>query len=253
MTDNASSLAGKWALVTGSSSGIGQAIAIELAKSGANVVVHGNRNREGANLIAAEIQQLGRQAKTLFFDLSTSDACKSLVAEAWSLAPIDIWVNNAGVDVLTGAPSEWTFDEKLAALWQVDVRATVEVSRLVGQKMLARERGTIVNIGWDQVAEGMEGDSGEMFATTKGAVMAFTLSLAKSLAPSVRVNCIAPGWIKTEWGDEASEYWQQRAIEESLLERWGTPQDIAHATRFLVSDEAAFITGQILNVNGGRA
>ena len=109
--------------------------------------------------------------------------------------------------------------------------------------MKQRGSGSILNIGWDQAATGMEGDSGEMFATTKGAVMAFTLSLAKSLAPEVRVNCIAPGWIKTDWGEEASDYWQQRAIGESLLQRWGTPEDIAKAARFLASDEATFING----------
>jgi 3-oxoacyl-[acyl-carrier protein] reductase len=81
--------------------------------------------------------------------------------------------------------------------------------------------------------------------------MAFTRSLAKSLAPRVRVNCVAPGWIKTSWGEDASEHRQQRAIAESLLERWGTPEDVARAVRFLVGPEASFITGQVLNVNGG--
>jgi 3-oxoacyl-[acyl-carrier protein] reductase len=98
----------------------------------------------------------------------------------------------------------------------------------------------------------MEGDSGEMFATIKGAVMSFTKSLAKSLAPEVRVNCIAPGWIKTSWGEEsASEYWQQRAVKESLRSRWGTPADVAAAACYLVSPGADFVNGQILPVNGG--
>jgi 3-oxoacyl-[acyl-carrier protein] reductase len=81
--------------------------------------------------------------------------------------------------------------------------------------------------------------------------MAFTKSLAKSLAPEVRVNCVAPGWIKTAWGEEASEYWQQRAVAESLRNRWGTPEDIAAAVSFLASPEADFINGQIVPVNGG--
>jgi 3-oxoacyl-[acyl-carrier protein] reductase len=97
----------------------------------------------------------------------------------------------------------------------------------------------------------MEGDSGELFATIKGAVMAFTKSLAKSLAPHVRVNCIAPGWIKTAWGDQASGPWQDRAVRECLLERWGEPRDIAEAIQWLISPGAGFITGQIVNVNGG--
>lgn len=250
-TDN-NNLTGKWALVTGSSSGIGRAIAVELAHSGANVIVHGNRNRAGAKQVAAEIADLGVDAKILLCDLSDLTSLDGFVAQAWQIAPLDLWVNNAGVDVLTGEAADWPFDRKMAALWEVDVRATVQLSRLVGEKMKQRGSGSILNIGWDQAATGMEGDSGEMFATTKGAVMAFTRSIAKTLAPEVRVNCIAPGWIKTDWGEEASDYWQQRAIGESLLQRWGTPEDIAKAARFLASDEATFITGQILNVNGGQ-
>jgi 3-oxoacyl-[acyl-carrier protein] reductase len=115
-----------------------------------------------------------------------------------------------------------------------------------------RAGGTIVNIGWDQAQWGMAGDSGEMFAAVKGAVMSFTRSLAKSLAPQVRVNCIAPGWIQTKWGQHASDYWQQRAKGESLLERWGTPDDVAAVACFLVSPAARFITGQSWDVNGGR-
>ena len=109
----------------------------------------------------------------------------------------------------------------------------------------------ILNIGWDQALWGMAGDSGEMFAAIKGAIMAFSQSLAQSLAPRVRVNCLAPGWIKTAWGEQASDSWQQRAVREALLERWGTPQDVATAARFLVSPAAAFITGQVIPVNGG--
>jgi 3-oxoacyl-[acyl-carrier protein] reductase len=81
--------------------------------------------------------------------------------------------------------------------------------------------------------------------------MGFSRSLAMSLAPAVRVNCIAPGWIQTEWGEGASEGWQRRVMDETPLRRWGRPQDIANIARFLLSDEAAYITGQIINVNGG--
>ena len=117
--------------------------------------------------------------------------------------------------------------------------------------MRDRAGGTIVTIGWDQAETGMEGDSGQLFAATKGAVMAATRSLAKSFAPQVRVNCVAPGWIRTAWGEQASEAWQRRAVRESMLGRWGTPEDVAHAVRWLVSPAAGFVTGQIVNVNGG--
>ena len=91
----------------------------------------------------------------------------------------------------------------------------------------------------------------EMFGAVKAAVMAFSQSLAASLAPHVRVNCLAPGWIKTAWGEVTSEYWQQRAKGESLLGRWGTPEDVAQVARFLASPAAGFVTGQIIPVNGG--
>ena len=117
--------------------------------------------------------------------------------------------------------------------------------------MHKRGEGAIVNIGWDQAEHGMGGASGELFSASKGAVMAFTKSLARSLAPAVRVNCVAPGWIKTAWGNEASQYWQERAREESLLGRWGTPEDVAEAVAFLASPAAGFITGHVLPVNGG--
>ena len=109
----------------------------------------------------------------------------------------------------------------------------------------------ILNMGWDQAERGMAGDSGELFATAKGAVMAFTRSLARSLAPTVRVNCLAPGWIKTKWGEQASRYWQDRAANESLLARWGTPEDVARVARFLASPAAVFINGQTIAINGG--
>ena len=97
----------------------------------------------------------------------------------------------------------------------------------------------------------MGGETAELYAAAKGAVMAFTRSLAQSLAPEVRVNCVAPGWIKTAWGQRASERWQDRAQRESLLRRWGTPEEVAAAVRFLVSPAAAFITAEVINVNGG--
>jgi 3-oxoacyl-[acyl-carrier protein] reductase len=111
--------------------------------------------------------------------------------------------------------------------------------------------GTILTLGWDQAERGMEGESGEIFAAVKGAVMAFSRSLARSLAPAVRVNCIAPGWIRTAWGETASDEWHERVRRETPLERWGAPADVAALARFLASPAAAFITGQVIRVNGG--
>lgn len=248
-------LSGRVAVVTGSSSGIGRAIALALAADGADVVVHARKSGEAAAEVAVRIRALGREARVVLTDLADPTQDDVLLDQAWDWKnQVDVWVNNAGADVLTGDAARGTFEEKLEWLWRVDVQATLRLSRSVGRRMqqsAERRDRTILNLGWDQAEHGMEGDSGELFATVKGAVMAFTKSLARSLAPEVRVNCLAPGWIRTAWGDHASEYWRQRACRESLLGRWGTPEDVAQVARFLASPEATFVTGQVIAVNGG--
>ena len=246
------SLAGRTAVVTGAGSGIGRAIAQELAAAGAHCFLHTGSNRAGLDESMAAVRAAQVQAAGEIADLASCEAQDRLVEQAWSWRDgVDIWINNAGVDVLTGPRAGWSFEQKLAALWEVDVVASARLSRAVGKRMRATGHGAIINIGWDQAEQGMAGDSGELFAMIKGAVMAFTRSLAQSLAPAVRVNCVAPGWIRTAWGQDASPAWQARARREALLDRWGTPADIARAVAFLASPAADFINGQIVPVNGG--
>ena len=245
-------LEGLTAVVTGSSGGIGRAIALELAAAGAAVLVHARKSKHASETVAAEVRALGSQSEVLLANLADPDQQDLLVDHAWRWrSGVDIWVNNAGVDVLTSEAAGWSFERKLEALWQVDVTATIRLGRITGAKMKSAGSGSILNIGWDGAGRGMAGPSGELFAAAKGAVMAFSRSLAQSLAPQVRVNCVAPGWIKTGWGEHASADWQRRAERESLLGRWGTPQDVARVARFLVSPSAGFLTGQIVEVNGG--
>jgi 2-amino-4-hydroxy-6-hydroxymethyldihydropteridine diphosphokinase len=244
----ASDLTGLRALVTGSSSGIGRAIAETLAGAGAAVVIHGYRSAARAEEVA---RSCGAAAEVLLADLRDETACAALVEQAWQRGPVDVWINNAGADILTGTGRHLSYERKLEELWQVDVRATIFLSRAIGQRMRERGRGAIINMSWDQAETGMEGDSGELFAATKGAVLAFSRSLALSLAPQVRVNCLAPGWIRTAWGEGAPTAWQQRVLRETPLGRWGAPADVAQAALWLASPAAAFITGQVLRVNGG--
>ncbi len=240
------------AVVTGSSTGIGRACALELARAGAAVLIHAAHRRQEAEAVAEEIRHDGGEATVVLADLADPAAHVSLIDEAWSWqGGIDIWVNNAGADVLTGAAAEWSFDVKLLILWQIDVMATIRLGRLVGDRMKQAGGGMIVNMGWDGAERGMAGDGAQLFAAAKGAVMAFSRSLAHTLAPEVRVNCVAPGWIRTAWAEQASEAWQRRAERESLLGRWGTPEDVARVVRFLVSPSADFLTGEIIRVNGG--
>ena len=251
------SLHNKTAVVTGSSSGIGRAIAVALAKQGANVALHGRAPSDRIAGVAAEVAATGVKTTNLFADFATIESWEGFVSEAWDWNDgVDIWINNAGGDVLTGQWKDQGLEQKLDYLFEVDVKATLMLSRAIGSKMAERESSgnggsSIINIGWDQAAQGMAGESGELFATTKGAIMAMTKSLAQSLAPEVRVNCIAPGWIQTQWGETASDAWQARATGDALMGRWGQPEDIAAAAVFLASDSASFVSGQVLPVNGG--
>jgi 3-oxoacyl-[acyl-carrier protein] reductase len=240
------------AIVVGASSGIGRSVALALANAGWDVIVHGFHKALETQKLADEIQAMGQRSLPLLANLADSSQVNQLVEQAWNTWDgLDAWLHLAGADILTGSGRHAHFDEKLQMLWQVDVLSTITACRLAGRFMQSQGSGSIVTMGWDQAETGMEGDSGELFAATKGAVMAFTRSLSLSLAPLVRVNCIAPGWIKTAWGDHAPAIWQERVLRETPLSRWGLPEDIASACRFLVSPEASFLTGQTIRVNGG--
>ncbi len=233
-------LAGLRALITGSTSGIGASIASEFSSHGAEVIRHGRRER------------LDASGQFISADLSDVANVDRLANEAWeTFGPLDILVCNAGADTLTGPAGKWSFDEKLEALLDVDVKATIRLSREIGRRMKVRGRGCILTVGWDKSETGMEGNSGELFAAAKGAVTCFTRSLALSLAPEVRVNCLAPGWIRTAWGETASQVWQDRVREETPLRVWGLPEDVASAAVWLVSPASGFLTGQTIRVNGG--
>lgn len=245
-------LSGQRIVVTGSTSGIGRAIALELAAAGAAVLIHGRRSPERAQQVADEVARFGVPSAVCLADLSQESACDHLVEVAWrTWNGLDGWVNNAGADTLTGPAAKWSFEHKLEALWAVDVKATIRLSRQVGERMRHAQGGVILTMGWDQAELGMEGDSGQLFATTKAAIQAFTRSLALSLAPRVRVNALAPGWIRTAWGETASDDWQERVRRETPLRRWGLPEDVAQAVRWLLSPAAQFVTGQTIRINGG--
>ncbi len=250
--DHGRVLAGMRMAVLGSTSGIGRATALALAEAGADVIVHGRQSREQAETVASEARGFGVRASVLMADLADREAGDRLVEQAWNLwGGLDAWLHLAGADTLTGSAARWSFEAKLDRLWEVDVVATIRLCRAVGALMKERGAGSIVTMSWDQAESGMEGDSGELFAATKGAILAFTRSLSLSLAPAVRVNALAPGWILTKWGEGASDAWQERVLRETPLARWGNVQDVAQAARFLVGPESSFLTGQTVRINGG--
>lgn len=254
--NRAAGFAGTTAVVTGASSGIGRAIAIALAAAGAQrVLVHYRRNRSGAEQVAQRICATGATAELVAADLQQPADRERLVTHAFDqLGDVHTWVNNAGADVLTGDAAELSFEAKLQRLLEVDVTGTILLSRSVTHRWQAQplpQPPCMIFIGWDQAPHGMEGDAGQMFAAAKAAVMGFAASLAQTVAPGVRVNTIAPGWIQTSWGQSTSDYWHHRAQSQALMGRWGTPADVARAVLYAADPDNTFLNGQTIEVNGG--
>jgi 3-oxoacyl-[acyl-carrier protein] reductase len=211
------------------------------------------RSESGARDVADGIAAAGGHALVTRADLGTRSGCEALVAEARErLSGLDVWVNNAGADVLTGEEAAWDWERKLDLLLAVDLKGTIACSYAAGAVMRAQPRGgTIVNMSWDHVTFGMKGENPELFSAVKGGVLSYSKSLARALAPGVRVNVLCPGWIETAFGEQADEEFRRSVAESTPMRRWGTPADVAGAAVYLASPAAGFITGQAINVNGG--
>ncbi len=252
-TSPAISLRDKAMLVTGGSSGIGRAIALAAARAGALVAITYRRNLDGAEATAQEIEKAGGKAHILPLDLAEPDAVEKLVGQlSKRVDGLDAWVNNAGADILTGEFKSLTRRQKLDAVVDVDLRGTVLASWAAVDFFRARRRrGVIINMSWDHVLTGMAGENPAIYSVAKGGIHAFSKSLARDVAPLIRVNVIAPGFINTAFFDEAKSEWRAHVEKLTPLGRWGTPEDVAHAAVYLASDAAAFVTGQALMVNGG--
>jgi 3-oxoacyl-[acyl-carrier protein] reductase len=234
------SLDGKTALVTGASRGIGRAIAVELASGGATVVIGYRSGKDEAEALAAEISGRAVQA-----DVSSPEDAKRLVEEAGDL---DILVNNAGL----------TRDGLLARMSDDDWRTVIETNlssvfytcRAVCRPMMKKRAGSIVNVS---SIVGVHGNWGQTnYAASKAGIIGFTKSLAKELGSrNVRANVVAPGYVRTQLTDVLPEEATAAMLTNTPLGRLGEPEDIARAVRFLCSDAASFITGEVLLVDGG--
>lgn len=242
----------KSVLVTGASSGIGRAIALRCARAGADLAITYRKNQEGAEATAREIRALGRRAEVLRIDISRQENIDHLANQLQqAFARIDVWINNAGADILTGDAARLSRLQKLDLVLAVDVRGTVLASWAAVELMRKRGGGSIINMAWDHVGHGMAGENPVIYSAAKGAVASFSRSLARDVAPDIRVNILAPGFIETAFGEEADPNFRQKVIEMTPLARWGKPEDVAGAALFLASDDAAFLTGQMIMVNGG--
>lgn len=242
----------KSVLVTGASSGIGRAIALRCARAGADLAITYRKNQEGAEATAREIRALGRRAEVLRTDISRQEDIDLLAKQLQqAFTRIDVWINNAGADILTGEAARLSGLQKLDLVLAVDVRGTVLASWAAVELMRKRGGGSIINMAWDHTEHGMAGENPVIYSAAKGAVASFSRSLARDVAPDIRVNILAPGFIETAFGEEADPKFRQEVIEMTPLARWGKPEDVAGAAVFLASDDAAFLTGQTIMVNGG--
>ena len=253
MAAPALSLEGRAALVTGASSGIGRAIAVAMARAGADVALTYRVNEEGAREAQQEIERLGRRAAVLRLDLADEGLVRAVGPAARDeLGRLDVWVNNAGADILTGPAAALSTIDKLDLLLAVDLRGTILASWQAVEILGAqRDGGVLINMSWDHVITGMAGTNPQLFAAVKGGVLAFSKGLARSVAPRVRVNVLAPGWIATSFGADLDEARRTEVAGSIPLQRWGTPDDVAGAAVFLASPAAAYLTGQTINVGGG--
>ena len=239
----------KTALVTGASRGIGRAIALQMAKDGYAVAVHCLHSEDAAAVVCQEIIHMGRYAKTYVCDVADADAVMNMIqCISTELGEIDVLVNNAGIaqqKLFTDiTPTEWH------RMMAVHVDGAYHTCRACLPAMIRRHRGTIINVAsmWGQVGASCE----VHYSTAKAALIGLTKALAKEVGPAgVRVNCVAPGVIQTDMLKDFDEATLSALADETPLCRLGTPEDIAYAVSFLVSEQANFITGQVLAPNGG--
>lgn len=244
-------LTGKVALVTGASRGIGRAIALKLSDAGAKVAINFAGNIEKAEEVKAEIEKRGGaamlvQGKVDNFEV-VNDIVKKIV-EAWGA--VDILINNAGInrDNLLLKMSESEFDEVIATNLKGVFNCTKAVTRL----MMKQRSGKIVNM--TSVVGLMGNISQANYAAAKAGIIGFTKSAAKELAPrGVTVNAIAPGFITTDMTNKLPDKIKETTLSQIPLGKFGTPEDVANLAAFLVSEQAAYITGQIISVDGGMA
>ena len=243
----------KVAVITGASSGIGRGIALAFAKEEANVVVNYMKSKDKAESVIEEIKAMGRNAIAIQADMGDENAIDALIEKTLEeFGHIDVWVNNAGADILTGTGAAAEIHEKLEHLIEVDLRGTIHACWTIAPVMQDQGYGVIVNMGWDLATHGFEGTNPQVFATTKAGVLGFTRSFARSVGPEIRVNMVAPGWIETAFAEEVMEddYYQAR-IKEIPLGRFGKPEDVASAVVFLASDDSSYMTGEAIKINGG--
>lgn len=246
-------LKGKRALITGSSTGIGAAVARELARLGVGVAIHGHKNAEAAEAVAAEIRAAGGKAVVVLGDVGASGEAQKIVdAAVAGLGGLDILINNAGaiLERVTNAG----FDEAMyEQVYNLNVRSVLAVTKAAYPHLKAAGGGSVINTG--SIAGRFGGFAGSsVYASAKAAVHSITRNAAREFAPDhIRVNVVAPGFIITPFHDKTPQSVKDTAAAQIPMQRLGTAEDCVGAYIFLASDSmSGYITGQIIDVNGGQ-
>lgn len=244
-------LNGKVAVVTGASRGIGRAVAIKLASEGATVVINYNGSEDRALEVKKEIEENGGKAEIRQCNVSDYAACEEMFKEIIStLGSVDILVNNAGItkDGLLMKMSEEDYD----AVLDTNLKGTFNCIRHVARQMIRQRGGRIINMS---SVSGVLGNAGQAnYSASKAGVIGLTKSVARELASrGITVNAVAPGFVNTEITAVLPEKVKEGAVAQIPLGKFGEPEDIANAVAFLASDNARYITGQVLAVDGGMA
>lgn len=242
-------LAGKTALVTGASRGIGKEIALELARNGANIVVNYAGNQQLAEQVVDEIRSFGRESIAIQADVANSEAVDQMVKETVNrFGSLDILVNNAGItrDQLLMRMKESDWDDVL----NTNLKSVFLTTKAVSRQMMKQRKGRIINIA---SIVGVSGNAGQAnYVAAKAGIIGFTKTAAKELAPrNITVNAVAPGFITTDMTDKLPEDVKQELYKQIPLARLGEPKDIAYVVAFLASEKSSYITGQTIHVNGG--
>jgi 3-oxoacyl-[acyl-carrier protein] reductase len=244
-------LDGKVAIVTGASRGIGRAIAERFAAEGAKVVVNHISGSGAADVVVAGIRATGGEAVGIRADVSKATDVTALVAATLErYGRIDILVNNAGIHIAKGVmeTSENDWDVTIA----VNLKGPYLCSKAVVPVMIEQGGGTIINMSSNSGLYHPSAMRFTEYVVSKAGLNGLTKAMALALGPTVRVNAICPGWIRTDMVEAIDPEVHQRILDETALGRWGAPDDIASAALFLASDDASFITGELLIVAGGR-
>ncbi|WP_281725842.1 3-oxoacyl-[acyl-carrier-protein] reductase [Lachnoclostridium phocaeense] len=244
-------LDGKIAVVTGASRGIGRAIALELASRGAFVVVNYNGSKDRAEEVKKEIEAAGGKAEVYQCNVSDFEKCQAFIQDVIkTYGRLDILVNNAGItrDGLLMKMSETDFDSVI----ETNLKGTFNTIRFASRQMLKQRSGRIINMS---SVVGIAGNAGQAnYASSKAGVIGLTRAVARELASrGITVNAIAPGFIETEMTEVLSDAVKEASVAQIPLGRFGKPEDIAKTAAFLASDDAGYITGQVIQVDGGMA